>query len=71
MEIVGKNFSKGDINKDGKVTLYDAFTILRKVIMMASEDDLTEEEKYIMDFNGDKKVTSYDAFSFLRLVIMN
>ena len=71
VEIVGKNFIKGDINKDGKVTLYDAFTILRKVIMMASEDDLTEEEKYIMDFNGDKKVTSYDAFSFLRLVIMN
>ena len=69
--IIGTNTEsttiKGDINKDGKVTLYDAFRILRYVILGES---LTDEQIYIMDYNGDKKVTLYDAFRFLRQVIL-
>ena len=60
--------NKGDINKDGKVSLYDAFTILRNVIFEAI---LTEEREYIMDFNDDGKVGLYDAFQFLRQVILS
>ena len=59
---------KGDINKDGKVSLYDAFRILRKIIL---EEYLTEEQEYIMDYNDDGKVSLYDAFRFLRQVILN
>lgn len=58
---------KGDINKDGKLSLYDAFTILRKII---TEDELTEEQLYIVDYNNDGKATLYDAFSFLRMIIL-
>ena len=60
---------KGDVNNDGKVALYDAFQILRQVIL--GEDALTEDETYIMDYNDDGKVALYDAFQFLRQVILN
>ena len=60
--------TKGDINKDGKVSLYDAFNILRNVIFEAI---LTEEREYIMDYNDDGKVGLYDAFQFLRQVILS
>ena len=36
------------VNKDGKVALYDAFRILRYVILGGNE--LTPEQKYIMDY---------------------
>lgn len=69
--IIGTNTKttvlKGDINNDGKVTLYDAFRILRNVILGGN---LTEEQKDIMDYNDDGKVTLYDAFRFLRQVIL-
>ena len=60
---------KGDVNYDGKVALYDAFQILRQVIL--GEDALTDDEKYIMDYNDDGKVGLYDAFQFLRQVILS
>ena len=62
------NLLKGDVNKDGKVALYDAFRILRYVIL--GGDNLTEEQRYIMDYNDDGKVALYDAFRFLRQVIL-
>ena len=60
--------TKGDINSDGKVSLYDAFEMLRNIIL---EVTLTREEEYIMDYNDDGKVSLYDAFGFLRQVILN
>ena len=60
---------KGDVNKDGKVALYDAFRILRYVILGGNE--LTPEQKYIMDYNSDGKIALYDAFRFLRQVILS
>lgn len=59
---------KGDINRDGKITLYDAFSMLRKII---SENNFTDIESRIMDYNEDKKITLYDAFSFLRQIILS
>lgn len=59
---------KGDVNRDGVVGLYDAFQILRTVIL--GDGDLSEGEQYIMDFNDDGEVGLYDAFQFLRQVIL-
>ena len=59
---------KGDVNRDGVVGLYDAFQILRTVIL--GDGDLSEDEQYIMDFNDDGEVGLYDAFQFLRQVIL-
>lgn len=66
--VISTSKIKGDINNDGKLTLYDAFTILRKVI---TSESFTEDEIYIMDYNDDRNVTLYDAFSFLRQVILD
>ena len=57
----------GDINKDGKVTLYEAFSILRIVIC---GDTVSSEQIRIMDINNDGNVTLYDAFSILRQAIL-
>lgn len=65
---VKSNLLKGDINKDGEVALYDAFQILRYVIL--DGENLSKDQIYIMDFNGDEKVSLYDAFQFLRQVIL-
>ena len=59
---------KGDINGDGITTLYDAFSILRMIIL---SEDIPEEKIKIMDFNNDGIVTLYDAFTCLRQVILN
>ena len=58
---------KGDVNRDGKVALYDAFRILRQAIIGG---DLLDDELYIMDYNDDGKVALYDAFRFLRQAIL-
>ena len=60
---------KGDVNYDGVVGLYDAFQILRTVIL--GDGDLSEDEQYIMDYNDDGEVGLYDAFQFLRQVILS
>ena len=62
------NLMKGDVNKDKKVNLYDALQILKKAIV---EGDLTEEERYIMDYNDDGKVNLYDALQFLKQAIIS
>ncbi len=64
-----QNLLKGDVNGDGVVGLYDAFQILRTVIL--GDGDLSEDEQYIMDYNDDGEVGLYDAFQFLRQVILS
>lgn len=66
--ITVNEFKLGDINRDTKLTLYDAFTMLRKVITDAT---LTDMDKKIMDYNNDGKITLYDTFSFLRQIILS
>ena len=58
---------KGDVNKDGKVRLYDALQILKQSILGG---DLTDEMLYIMDYNDDGKVRLYDALKFLQQAIL-
>ena len=64
-----KTLLKGDVNQDDIVGLYDAFQILRTVIL--GDGDLSEDEQYIMDYNDDGEVGLYDAFQFLRQVILS
>lgn len=59
---------KGDVNKDGKVALYDAFKILEVAILSSN---ISAEELKIMDYNEDGKVTLYDAFKFLEIAILS
>ena len=63
-----QNLLKGDVNQDGVVGLYDAFQILRTVIL--GDGELSKDEQYIMDYNDDGEVGLYDAFQFLRQVIL-
>lgn len=65
---VNNSLVKGDVNKDGKINLYDALQILKKAII---EGDLTEEERYIMDYNDDNEVNLYDALQFLKQAIIS
>ena len=58
---------KGDVNKDGSVTLYDAIQILRQAVIGGN---LSSDDLYIMDYNDDGKVTLYDAVRFLRQAIL-
>lgn len=67
-EVTVTNLMKGDVNKDKKVNLYDALQILKKAII---EGDLTEEERYIMDYNDDGNVNLYDALQFLKQAIIS
>lgn len=60
---VENSLLKGDVNKDGKVTLYDALKILQQSII---DKDLDDEMLYIMDYNDDGKVELYDALKFLQ-----
>lgn len=62
-----QNPTKGDVNQDGKVTLYDAFKILEQAILGGN---ITEQETYIMDYNDDGKVALFDAFKFLEIAIL-
>ena len=58
---------KGDVNKDGKIRLYDALQILKQSILGGN---LSEEMLYIMDYNDDGKVKLYDALKFLQQAIL-
>ncbi len=58
---------KGDVNDDGRVTLYDALQILKQAIL---KGNLSEEQLYIMDYNDDEKVTLFDALKFLQKAIL-
>lgn len=58
---------KGDVNKDKKVKLFDAFKILEVAIL---GNYITEEQTCIMDYNDDGMVSLYDAFKFLEIAIL-
>ena len=64
---VENNLLKGDVNKDGKVKLYDALMILKQSILGGNLDD---DMLYIMDYNDDGKVKLYDALKFLQQSIL-
>ncbi len=65
--VTGKQQLKGDVNDDGRVTLYDALQILKQAILKGS---LTGDKLYIMDYNDDGKVTLFDALKFLQKAIL-
>lgn len=58
----------GDIDGDGQVKMYDAFTILKDSLFGGS---LNEIDTLIRDYNNDGKVKMYDAFSFLKYSLFN
>lgn len=58
---------KGDVNNDGRVTLYDALQILKQAILKWTQ---TENELWTMDYNDDGAVTLYDALKFLQKAIL-
>ena len=64
---VEEQYLKGDVNKDGKITIYDVIQILNQSILGG---DLTDDMLYIMDYNEDETVTIYDAIQFLNEVIL-
>lgn len=58
----------GDINGDGSVKIYDAFQILKGVLV--SGNQLTEIDYIIRDFNQDGEIRIYDAFQHLKKAIL-
>lgn len=58
----------GDINGDGSVKIYDAFQILKGVLV--SGNQLTEIDYIIRDFNQDGEIRIYDAFQYLKKAIL-
>ncbi len=58
---------KGDVDRDGEVTLYDALQILKQTVL---ELDLSDDDRYIMDFDDDGQVTLYDSLKFLQQAIL-
>lgn len=58
----------GDINGDGSVKIYDAFQILKGVLI--SGNQLTEIDYIIRDFNQDGEIRIYDAFQYLKEAIL-
>lgn len=59
---------KGDVNGDGQVKMYDAFTILKGALFGESLDTI---DVLIRDYNDDGEVKMYDAFSFLKYSLFN
>lgn len=63
-DIVNAGYSKGDYNRDGKVSAYDA----RKVLQAAAGTTKpTSADIKLCDFNGDGKITTYDAREVLKV----
>ncbi len=58
----------GDINGDGQVKMYDAFSILKGTLFGGS---LNKIDTLIRDYNNDGQVKMYDAFSFLKYSLFN
>lgn len=56
---------KGDVNRDGKVTLKDASAVQRYSVKLCTFD---YEQKLIADFNGDGQITVSDAYAIQRYV---
>lgn len=54
----------GDVNGDGKIKMYDAFSILRNVLF--NTETMSQIDILISDFDNDGKVKMQDAFSYLK-----
>ena len=65
MNIGGSTYKKGDINKDGKVTVMD----VRYGLKALTKGTITEEEIKIGDVNGDNKFSVMDARKILRYIV--
>ena len=62
-DVVNAGYSQGDLNRDGKVSAYDA----RKVLLVAAEKETASSADIkLCDFNGDGKLTAYDARQILK-----
>ena len=60
----GSTFMKGDMDKDGSITVADALAALRIAAKLAEE---TYEAILIGDVDGDDAITVSDALSILRV----
>ena len=56
------NDVKGDADKDGTITAYDAY----QVLLYSTEDNISNQIIYILDMDEDGKVTSFDAYTILK-----
>ena len=65
VNIGGSTYKKGDINKDGKVTVMD----VRYGLKALTKGTITEEEIKIGDVNGDNKFSVMDARKILRYIV--
>ncbi len=63
---ISTTFLKGDVNKSGKVDLYDIIEICKSLMGMKT---LTAEEKTLADFNGDGSVNLYDAIEIAKKIM--
>ena len=65
----------GDINGDGMIKIYDAFQILKSVLVSNNNNNnnnnLNEIDYIIRDFNNDGEIRIYDAFQYLKEAILN
>ncbi|MBR5246258.1 MAG: hypothetical protein IKV25_02665 [Clostridia bacterium] len=63
-DIVNAGYSKGDYNRDGKISAYDA-----RLAIQAAAEVITPKSADIKlcDFNGDGKITAYDAREILKI----
>lgn len=56
----------GDLDKNGKVTVYDALLVLQ---MSVGKREYTEEEKSLADVDGNGSITTNDALLILKYAI--
>ena len=59
----------GDISGDGEIRIYDAFQILKDVLVSFGAE-LDSIDYMIRDFNNDGNVRIYDAFQYLKEAIL-
>lgn len=64
--ITQKNFSKGDVSLDGKITSYDALNILQYSIGSIT---LSSTQLGLADVSNDSKVNSADALTILQYIV--
>ena len=65
VDVEGPLYKKGDINKDGKVTVMD----VRYGLKALTKGTITDEEIKIGDVNGDNKFSVMDARKILRYIV--
>ena len=63
---VEKPLKKGDVNKDGEITVEDALLILKHVVGLSTLD---EETKGLADTDGNGQITTNDALQVLKYAV--